>query len=263
MGYGSKSTIKYLAAGLFLYGAIDATTSLFKEYLAGRKMDDITKELQDHPSGFVIRGIARTPFLGTYNGYLEAALAGASALNGGTYKTYGLPFMPAGATAGEAALTNMYNDAKGIISEDSVSKKVKAASGLLGFTDIVNKSHAAIPIRILEDMGAIERQSSLGTLLDLVHRNPYPYSKQARQGGAYEDYGYTPEIPEPTMSRTQESVEYMKALNNQFMQQYPQPIQRMAPVNPTPRVKKTNPFGSTSLNSGVSGILGDLLDSAE
>lgn len=244
MNYGSKNTMKFMLGGLFLYGVYDAFISLFKEYLAGRKADDIKQEMQDHPSEFFLRGAARTPFFGVYSGFLEAGLSAASAMNGGTYKFYGVPGLPGGATAGVSALSDMYNSGKKIFTEDKTENKIKAASGLLGFTDIVNRSHAAIPIRLLEDAGAVEQQSAIETYMDLVHRNPYPYKKITQSNVPSLDLGgYKPEPRNYAL----ESQQYLQGLKNS------PPMQKIRPV----------PQGLTSPIEGVSGQLGDLLDSAQ
>lgn len=260
MGYGSKSSLKYLAGGIFLYMAVDALTSYLKEYLAGRDHKDILQELEDHPSEFMIRGAARTPFLGTWNGFLEAGLAGASYLNGGTYRYYGIPGLPAGASAGEAALSDMYNSTKTLVGSDSdMGKRLKAASGLLGVSDIVNRSHAAIPIRVLQDMGAIEQQSATGTYLDLIHRKPYPYMKQTASAGNYQPMN--PNDYEPTPRNfAKEASEYEAA--RQMAKEFPLPPERVVVPKRTATGRGTTRqmFNSTSPNRGVSGELGDLLD---
>jgi hypothetical protein len=260
MGYGSKSTIKYLAGGIFLYMAVDALTSYLKEYLAGRDHKDILQELEDRPSEFMIRGAARTPFMGTWNGFLEAGLAGASALNGGTYKYYGIPGLPAGASAGEAALSDIYNNTKTLVSGDSdMGKRLKAASGLLGVSDIVNRSHAAIPIRVLQDMGAIEQQSAVGTYLDLIHRKPYPYMKQNASTGTYQPMDPNDYQPTPR-NFAKEASQYEAA--KQMTKQFPLPPERVVVPKRTATSRGTTSqmFNSTSPNTGVSGELGDLLD---
>jgi hypothetical protein len=250
MNHARKNSIKYIAGGIFLYMVLDSLTSYFKEYLAGRQADDILKEMEDHPSDFFIRGMARTPFLGLYNSVLEMGMAGASALNGGTYRFYGIPLMPAGATAGVGAIEDMYTDAKNIVSKPGVADKIKAASGLLGATDIINKHHVAIPVRVLEDLGAIERKSAIGTYLDIIHRKPYPYMKQGGYGTptitgngdpvSLEGYQVSPK------NYAKESQDYLSALDARYQQEFPKPKQTI--------------LGSTSENKGVSGRLGDLLD---
>jgi hypothetical protein len=260
MGYGSKSTIKYLAGGIFLYMAVDALTSYLKEYLAGRDHKDILQELEDRPSEFMIRGAARTPFMGTWNGFLEAGLAGASALNGGTYKYYGIPGLPAGASAGEAALSDIYNNTKTLVGSDSdMGKRLKAASGLLGVSDIVNRSQAAIPIRVLQDMGAIEQQSAVGTYLDLIHRKPYPYMKQNASAGTYQPMDPNDYQPTPR-NFAKEASQYEAA--KQMTKQFPLPPERVVVPKRTATSRGTTSqmFNSTSPNTGVSGELGDLLD---
>ena len=260
MGYGSKSTLKYLAGGIFLYMAVDALTSYLKEYLAGRDHKDILQELEDRPSEFMIRGAARTPFLGTWNGFLEAGLAGASALNGGTYRYYGIPGLPAGASAGDAALSDIYNSTKTLVGSDSdMGKRLKAASGLLGVSDIVNRSQAAIPIRVLQDMGAIEQQSAVGTYLDLIHRKPYPYMKQNASAGTYQPID--PNAYQPTPRNfAKEASQYEAA--KQMTKQFPLPPDRVVVPKRTATARGTTSqmFNSTSPNTGVSGALGDLLD---
>ena len=258
MGYGSKSTIKYLAGGVFLAVACEGIIALLKEWMAGRQGEDIRKELQDHPSEFAIRGASRVPFLGVYNGFLEAGLAGASYMNGGTYNLPSVPFLPPGATMPMNQASQMYGDAKKIYTEPDMGRKIKAASNLLGFTDVINRSDAAIPIRTLEDMGVIERQSAFGTLLDQVHRRPYPYMSQANQqpmSGGTQING-----TEAPRNYAMENEEYIRSLEG-----YKAPPQQgvLKPNGTaTRRGKKRSTMYyhyPTSPNEGVSGILGDLL----
>jgi hypothetical protein len=254
---------KYAIGTVFMGTVTNSIISILREWMAGRQVDDIMKEMKDHPSEFFIRGIAHVPWFGVYNGVLDAALAGVSYLNGGTYQFYGTPGIPVGIASGVNAITGMYSDTKKLVSDPSPQNKIKASSKLLGFTDVINNTGVGIPVRMMEDMSAIERQSALGSYLQMIHKDPYPYSKQSVKGVG----GYNPQILETTAPRnyTMEEQKYLQSLQNR--------IANTPQVSPTV-VRPTPPKGKKSTttwnkfdvsNTGVSGPLADLLgnDKAE
>ena len=259
LNFGNKSTLDYAAAGIFLTGVTTAITVLMKEWMAGRDTKDIIKELEDHPAEFGIRGASRVPFLGAYNGYLEAAMGTASALNGGTFKFHGNPLM-GGASAVGSASDQIWSDMKNVASGPDMAHRIKAASGLLGFTEVTNTSPVAIPVRTLQDMGAIEHKSAFGTFLDTIHRNPYPYMSQVGVGAVPANQNSIENTQVNPRNYAMENSMYMDALNR-----HPD-LQLNLPSQPVvrPRNSKIRPVNhSININPtmGVSGILADLLGS--
>ena len=249
---------KYAIGTLFMGTVSNSIIAILREWMSGRQVDDIVKEMKDHPSEFFIKGIAHVPWFGVYNGVLDAALAGVSYLNGGTYQFYGTPGMPVGISSGVNAMSGMYTDAKKLISDPKPEQKIASASKLLGFTDVINNTGVGIPVRMMEDMSAIERQSALGSYLQMIHKDPYPYSKQKVKGIG----GYNPYILEtpPPRNYTMEEHKYIQSLQDR--------IGKTPQLDPTV-VRPTPPKGKKSTtvwnkfdmsNSGVSSPLADLLE---
>jgi len=179
LDYGGRSTLKYLASGIFLYAAMDTIVGLFKEWLAGRETEDMLEELEQQPSQYVLRGLTRVPFLGLYNGFLESGVSTVAGLTGGTYKYYGVPFLPAGAGAGMNTIESDFRSAQRLIEDPLSMNAVKEASNLFGPTSLINRSPVAIPVRVLEDAQVFKEMNAIQQYLDMVQRDPYPYQKKA------------------------------------------------------------------------------------
>jgi len=254
--FGNKNTMDYAMGGLVLTGVTAAVVSWLKEWMAGRDMKDITKEISDHPSEVIIRSVARTPILGQANTLVEAAMSGMSALNGGTYRFHGNPLV-GGIGAVPTAVGSLSTDAYNTVAGPDMAHRIKGASDLLGFTELINTSPLAIPAKTLQDMGAIEHQSALGTLMDTVHKNPFPYMDKSAKAGSTP----TPlNANVPPRNYAMENVMYHNAMEEHPLLQVPIPAQPM--VRPVP--KKVRPVNKYFQGTrGVSSILGDLLDRAE
>lgn len=244
MDYGSRSTIKYIASGIFLYAALDTIIGLFKEWLAGRETEDMLKELEEQPGQYVLRGVSRVPFLGLANGLVESGVSTISGLTGGTYKYYGIPLMPAGAGAGMGAIETDYRNMTKIVQDPLSARSLKAASDLFGATSLVNRSPVAIPVRLLEDMNTFKEMDAIQKYLDMVQRDPYPYSdKSASKFKPIElDYQTTPRN---------------YALEQQMATQA---MQREMARRPMPQLESPNTFPMVNDQKGVSERLGELLD---
>ena len=244
LDFGSRSTVKYLASGIFLYAALDTIVGLFKEWLAGRETEDMLKELEEQPGQYVLRGVSRVPFLGLANGLVESGVSTISGLTGGTYKYYGIPLMPAGAGAGMGAIETDYRNMTKIVEDPLSARSLKAASDLFGATSLVNRSPVAIPVRLLEDMNTFKEMDAIQKYLDMVQRDPYPYSKKA--AGKFKpielDYETTPRN---------------YALEQQMATQA---MQREMARRPTPQPESPNTFPMVNDQKGVSERLGELLD---
>jgi hypothetical protein len=244
LDFGSRSTVKYLASGIFLYAALDTIVGLFKEWLAGRETEDMLKELEEQPGQYVLRGVSRVPFLGLANGLVESGVSTISGLTGGTYKYYGIPLMPAGAGAGMGAIETDYRNMTKIVEDPLSARSLKAASDLFGATSLVNRSPVAIPVRLLEDMNTFKEMDAIQKYLDMVQRDPYPYSdKSASKFKPIElDYQTTPRN---------------YALEQQMATQA---MQREMARRPTPQPESPNTFPMVNDQKGVSERLGELLD---
>lgn len=244
LDFGSRSTVKYLASGIFLYAALDTIVGLFKEWLAGRETEDMLKELEEQPGQYVLRGVSRVPFLGIANGLIESGVSTVAGLTGGTYKYYGIPLMPAGAGAGMGAIETDYRNMTKIVQDPLSARSLKAASDLFGATSLVNRSPVAIPVRLLEDMNTFKEMDAIQKYLDMVQRDPYPYSdKSASKFKPIElDYQTTPRN---------------YALEQQMATQA---MQREMARRPMPQPESPNTFPMVNDQKGVSERLGELLD---
>ena len=240
MDFGSRSTGKYLVSAIFLYAAVEAINGLFKEWLAGRELEDIMEELEDNPSQFLFRGISRMPFFGVYNGFLEAGIAGMSAMTGGNMEYYGVPGMVgigAGIGAATEAGRNITNIASGVYNRGELD--VKSASKLFGAESIINRSPFAIPVRMLETAGAFREMEAIERYLKTVHKDPYPYMNKKR--------GETP-VPTESLKIPERNLllEEQRAKEALRKDQQRQSMIRQAQ--------------SIQDQQGVSGILGDILE---
>ena len=245
LDYGSRSTIKYIASGIFLYAALDTMIGLFKEWLAGRETEDMLKELEEQPGQYVLRGVSRVPFLGIANGLVEAGVSTVAGMTGGTYKYYGIPLMPAGAGAGMGAIETDYRNIQKVIQDPISARSLKATSDLFGVTSLVNRSPIAIPVRMLEDMNTFKEMDAIQRYLDMVQRDPYPYSKRSQSQ-------FKPIELDYTAAPRNYALEQQMA--NQAMQR------EMAMRPPMQRPESNNTFPMAEDQKGVSGRLGELLE---
>jgi hypothetical protein len=245
LDYGSRSTIKYIASGIFLYAALDTMIGLFKEWLAGRETEDMLQELEDQPGQYVLRGVSRVPFLGIANGLIEAGVSTVAGMTGGTYKYYGVPLMPAGAGAGMGAIETDYRNIQKVIQDPISARSLKATSDLFGVTSLVNRSPVAIPVRMLEDMNTFKEMDAIQRYLDMVQRDPYPYSKRSQSQ-------FKPIQLDYTTTPRNYALEQQQA--NEAMQR------EMSMRQTMPRPESNNTFPMVEDQKGVSERLGELLE---
>ncbi len=245
MDYGSRSTIKYIASGIFLYAALDTMIGLFKEYLAGRETEDMIKELEEQPGQYVLRGVSRVPFLGIANGLIEAGVSTVAGMTGGTYKYYGIPLMPAGAGAGMGAIETDYRNIQKVIQDPISARSLKATSDLFGVTSLVNRSPVAIPVRMLEDMNTFKEMDAIQKYLDMVQRDPYPYSNRFQKDFKPIEIDYTT-TPRNYALEQKQATEAMQ--------------REMAMRPPMQRPESKNTFPMIEDQKGVSERLGELLE---
>lgn len=244
MDYGSRDTLRYLAANIVLYGTLDATIGLFREWLAGRDGEDILEEFSDNPHAFAIRVAKSAPIMGMWSGALEAGLSGLSYMSGGTWKYYGSPMQSIGMGAATGAAESIGRGVSevvdGVTGDEEVDymKVAKGVGDITSVNSLLNRSPIAVAARSLEVSGALEEKGTLQTYMNMIHKNPHPYAKS--QG--------------------------RKPISSQSLP----PIPKVAPRNfelEAQALKKARAAQAgvryEDMSKGVSGPLGDLLDNAQ
>ena len=244
LDYGSRDTLRYLAANIVLYGTLDATIGLFREWLAGRDGEDILEEFSDNPHAFAIRVAKSAPIMGMWSGALEAGLSGLSYMSGGTWKYYGSPMQSIGMGAATGAAESIGRGVSevvdGVTGDEEVDymKVAKGVGDITSVNSLLNRSPIAVAARSLEVSGALEEKGTLQTYMNMIHKNPHPYAKS--QG--------------------------RKPISSQSLP----PIPKVAPRNfelEAQALKKARAAQAgvryEDMSKGVSSPLGDLLDNAQ
>jgi hypothetical protein len=244
LDYGSRDTLRYLAANIVLYGTLDATIGLFREWLAGRDGEDILEEFSDNPHAFAIRVAKSAPIMGMWSGALEAGLSGLSYMSGGTWKYYGSPMqsigMGAATGAAESIGRGVSEVVEGVTGDEEVDymKVAKGVGDITSVNSLLNRSPIAVAARSLEVSGALEEKGTLQTYMNMIHKNPHPYAKS--QGRKQSSSQSLPPIPKVAPRNFElEAQALKKARAAQAGVRY------------------------EDMSKGVSGSLGDLLDNAQ
>lgn len=240
LNYASKNTLNYLAGNLVLFGVLDTLTGLFREWVAGREHEDMVEEFTKNPASFAIRVARSSPIMGSANAVLEMFLSGLSALSGGSWRYYGSPMSSIGVGAANAAVKDVstgLSDLAMQTQEFNGPAMTKAIGDITFANSLVNRSPVAVPVRFLEDMGALDQKGAVQKYLDLIQREPYPYAKSQRKAVA-KGAQTLPITPTPRNIPLERAM-FEEARKKQIR---PQPLDV-----------------STSAE-GVSGILGDLLE---
>jgi hypothetical protein len=244
LDYGSRDTLRYLAANIVLYGTLDATIGLLREWIAGRDGEDILEEFSDNPHAFAVRVAKSAPIMGMWSGALESGLSGLSYMSGGTWKYYGSPMQSIGMGAATGAAESIGRGVgevvEGITGNEEVDymKVAKGVGDITSVNSLLNRSPIAVAARSLEVSGALEEKGTLQTYMNMIHRNPHPYAK--------------------SQGRKQSSSQSLP------------PIPKVAPRNfelEAQALKKAREAKAgvryEDMSKGVSGPLGDLLDNAQ
>jgi Zn-dependent peptidase ImmA (M78 family) len=244
MDYGSRDTLRYLAANIVLYGTLDATIGLLREWIAGRDGEDILEEFSDNPHAFAVRVAKSAPIMGMWSGALEAGLSGLSYMSGGTWKYYGSPMQSIGMGAATGAVESIGRGVsevvEGVTGDEEVDymKVAKGVGDITSVNSLLNRSPIAVAARSLEVSGALEEKGTLQTYMNMIHKNPHPYAK--------------------SQGRKQSSSQSLP------------PIPKVAPRNfelEAQALKKAREAKAgvryEDMSKGVSGSLGDLLDNAQ
>ncbi len=244
MDYGSRDTLRYLAANIVLYGTLDATIGLLREWIAGRDGEDILEEFSDNPHAFAVRVAKSAPIMGMWSGALEAGLSGLSYMSGGTWKYYGSPMQSIGMGAATGAVESIGRGVsevvEGVTGDEEVDymKVAKGVGDITSVNSLLNRSPIAVAARSLEVSGALEEKGTLQTYMNMIHKNPHPYAKS--QGRKQSSSQSLPPIPKVAPRNFElEAQALKKARAAQAGVRY------------------------EDMSKGVSGSLGDLLDDAQ
>jgi hypothetical protein len=244
MDYGSRDTLRYLAANIVLYGTLDATIGLLREWIAGRDGEDILEEFSDNPHAFAVRVAKSAPIMGMWSGALEAGLSGLSYMSGGTWKYYGSPMQSIGMGAATGAVESIGRGVsevvEGVTGDEEVDymKVAKGVGDITSVNSLLNRSPIAVAARSLEVSGALEEKGTLQTYMNMIHKNPHPYAKS--QGRKQSSSQSLPPIPKVAPRNFElEAQALKKARAAQAGVRY------------------------EDMSKGVSGSLGDLLDNAQ
>ena len=181
-GYASMGASAYLGS-LILYSGLTAATEYLKEWIMGRDVEDIEKEMERNPETYLFRMMYSLPVLGTYNGILSSSLAGVSQLMGGPLKSYGAPLAYPGLNIALNTPYKMFGGLKELVTEAIPSgdpAKIGASAGdLIGYNTLLNKSPIAIPARLLVEAGIINEADAMGRYMNLIKKKKNVYTKKA------------------------------------------------------------------------------------
>jgi hypothetical protein len=244
LDYGSRDTLRYLAANIVLYGTLDATIGLLREWIAGRDGEDILEEFSDNPHAFAVRVAKSAPIMGMWSGALEAGLSGLSYMSGGTWKYYGSPMQSIGMGAATSAVEGIGRGVgevvEGITGDEEVDymKVAKGVGDITSVNSLLNRSPIAVAARSLEVSGALEEKGTLQTYMNMIHRNPHPYAKS--QGRKQSSSQSLPPIPKVAPRNFELEAQALK---------------KARAAQAGVRVE--------DVSKGVSGPLGDLLGNAQ
>jgi hypothetical protein len=188
-GYASMGASAYLGS-LILYSGLTAATEYLKEWIMGRDVEDIEKEMQRNPETYLFRMMYSLPALGAFNGILSSSLGGVSQLMGGPLKSYGTPVSYPGLNIALNTPYKMFTGFKDLVTDAIPSgdpAKIAAATGelpLIGYNTLLNKSPIAIPARLLVEAGIINEADAMGRYMNLIKKKKNVYTKKS-------DYTYS------------------------------------------------------------------------
>jgi hypothetical protein len=241
--YSNKSSLGYLKF-LAAYAAIDGFVNMIKEWLMGRDVSDIAKEMVDNPASILTRVAHSIPLFGIANSVFEMAL---NKVSGGSLFS---PTMEL-STPGLGVISSMFSRTdKGLSKAYSAIKEGDIPTALGGLTNasiigpaLINKSPLAVPVRILEESLALDEKAGLERYLNVVQRPATPYANKMNQSVSSDaSRMFSGSIPTATRNLAQEGEAYRKA--NAFMGQ--------------PKGSPSIPFAEGNA-AGTSAPLADLL----
>ena len=210
--YSNKSSLGYLKF-LAAYAAIDGFVNMIKEWLMGRDVSDIAKEMVDNPASILTRVAHSIPLFGIGNSIFEMSL---NKVSGGSLFT---PTMEV-STPGLGVISSVFSRTdKGLSKAYSAIKEGDIPTALGGLTNasvigpaLINKSPLAVPVRILEESLALQEKSGMERYLNMVQRPATPYANKMNQSVSSDaSRMFSGSIPTATRNLAQEGEAYRKA----------------------------------------------------
>ena len=197
--YGGQRESAYLGS-LIMYAAITAVTDMLKEWINGRDVSDMVKEMRDNPSVILFRILHNLPIAGQFTNSIQATLEKINELSGGAKaKQRSSSWFPAIDIAEQ--YTNDLPKAASHLMQESFPNgdipNIAKDIGTIGFNNYFNGSPLAIPPRLLQDMGIINETSAFGKYMNLIKKRKNSYQ-------AIPDMGSIPEESKASRERKQQ-----------------------------------------------------------
>lgn len=205
--YGGQRESAYLGS-LIMYAAITAVTDMLKEWINGRDVSDMVKEMRDNPSVILFRVLHNLPIAGQFTNSLQGTLEKINEISGGAKaKQRGSSWFPAIDMA-EQYTKDLPKAAANLIQESFPNGDVPNIAkdiGTLGFNNYFNNSPLAIPPRLLQEMGIINETSAFGKYMNLIKKRKNSYS-------AIPDLGLIPEESKASRERKQQLLKELDTI---------------------------------------------------
>jgi len=182
-GYSSMRESTYLSS-LVLYAGLTAATEYLREWIGGRDLEDIEKEMERNPETYLFRMMYATPVLGVWNGLLTNSLGFVSSKMGGPLRSFSSPISYPGLNIALDTPFKMAGKFTDLVMEQIPSGKgpeITAGFGeVIGYNTLMNKSPIAIPARIMVEAGVINEADAMGKYMTLIkkRKNHYTGSKK-------------------------------------------------------------------------------------
>ena len=205
--YGGQRESAYLGS-LIMYAAITAVTDMLKEWINGRDVSDMVKEMRDNPSVILFRILHNLPIAGQFTNSLQGTLEKINEISGGAKaKQRGSSWFPAIDMA-EQYTKDLPKAAANLIQESFPNGDVPNIAkdiGTIGFNNYFNNSPLAIPPRLLQEMGIINETSAFGKYMNLIKKRKNSYS-------AIPDMGLIPEESKASRERKQQLLKELDTI---------------------------------------------------
>lgn len=205
--YGGQRESAYLGS-LIMYAAITAVTDMLKEWINGRDVSDMVKEMRDNPSVILFRILHNLPIAGQFTNSVQGTLEKINELSGGAKaKQRGSSWFPAIDMA-EQYTKDLPKAASHLIQESFPNGDVPNIAkdiGTIGFNNYFNGSPLAIAPRLLQEMGIINETSAFGKYMNLIKKRKNSYS-------AIPDLGSIPEESKASRERKQQLLKELDTI---------------------------------------------------
>jgi hypothetical protein len=233
---------KLVISSVITLGTLELAITLLREWIQGRAMEDIITEIEEDPWKYIIRFITRLPLFGTFSPMFEGLIsfvAGATGVTSPRNKNTGLQ---QGLSASVMQLS-VGGPAIGANVIQGGVRRIKDIGETYGLSVLgmpFNSSIYALPVRLLESRELFEKQSAMQFIIDGMQKKEYPYMERGRSSNTPKSGN----VPIP-------AVDYpVSKLNMQDPK-----VKEMSYPGYKPNIEKPK----QQPNTGVSGILGDLL----